>query len=199
MAELLRYWESLSPELQSILVFIIPLVAAMALVRLLRVVSRRARRHASANIVSLRSRRHANPVNRWRRAVERLRPVLPLVILIGAATAYFGYERFLAPDYELTVSPGALALEGRVSRVRDGDTIVVAGTPIRFARLDCAEMGTAAGSRARQHMVELVRGERLSCRLTGERSYDRMIGQCTLSDGRNLSRVMVQEGVCDWW
>jgi endonuclease YncB( thermonuclease family) len=33
-------------------------------------------------------------------------------------------------------------LEGQVTRVRDGDTIAVGGTPVRFANLDCAELGT---------------------------------------------------------
>ena len=34
-------------------------------------------------------------------------------------------------------------LRGRVSHVRDGDTVVVAGTPVRIANLYCAERGTA--------------------------------------------------------
>jgi endonuclease YncB( thermonuclease family) len=48
-------------------------------------------------------------------------------------------------------------------------------------------------------MTELVSGERLTCSLSGRRSYDRMIGECRLPDGRSLSRVMVREGYCSRW
>ncbi|MBJ6372741.1 thermonuclease family protein [Sedimentitalea arenosa] len=69
-------------------------------------------------------------------------------------------------------APGR-SLSGRVSHVRDGDTIEVAGTPIRIAALDCAEKGTAQGNAATRRMRQLVSGERLDCSLTGRRSYDR--------------------------
>ena len=39
-------------------------------------------------------------------------------------------------------APLADVITGIVTHVRDGDTIVVAGTPIRLANLDCAERGT---------------------------------------------------------
>lgn len=90
-------------------------------------------------------------------------------------------------------------LTGRVTHVRDGDTIEVSGRPIRFAKLDCAELGTPSGNRAKQRMSSLVRGQTVSCRLTGRKSYDRWIGSCSLSDGRDIASSMVQGGVCSWW
>lgn len=90
-------------------------------------------------------------------------------------------------------------LVGSVTHVRDGDTIEVAGTPIRFANLDCAELGTRAGERVKRQMAELVKGERLECRLTGRRSYDRMIGECALPTGQNLSSLMIKGGYCGRW
>lgn len=90
-------------------------------------------------------------------------------------------------------------VDGRVTHVRDGDTIEVAGRPIRFATLDCAETGTRAGTRAYRNMRALVSGKTLSCRLTGRKSYDRWIGACRLPDGRDLAAVMVQSGACTWW
>ncbi len=95
-------------------------------------------------------------------------------------------------------NPPQQHLSGRVTHVRDGDTIEVSGVPIRFARLDCAELGTAAGQSAKQRMTVLTRGKRAECTLTGRRSYDRQIGECTV-DRQDLSSVMVRDGYCTWW
>ena len=120
----------------------------------------------------------------------------PLVWLIGFAALASAYMNFIhEPDYS-----DAQTLNGRVSHVRDGDTIEVSGTPIRFKDLDCAELGTAAGERAKQRMITLAAGQRLECRLNGRRSYDRLIGECDLENGRNLSETMIREGYCRrWW
>ena len=95
----------------------------------------------------------------------------------------------------------ATRLEGAsaVTHVRDDDTIEVAGVPIRFAELDCTERGTPAGERARQAMSRLAAGQRLQCELTGRRSYDRMIGEYDVSDGRSLSEIMTRGGYCRRW
>lgn len=90
-----------------------------------------------------------------------------------------------------------LALAGRVTRVRDGDTFVVGNTPVRIANLDCAERGTAKGDRATQRAKALISGASVSCRLHGRQSYDREIGECTLPDGRDLGAVLIAEGICD--
>lgn len=93
-------------------------------------------------------------------------------------------------------APSGNGVTGRVSHVRDGDTIEVAGTPIRIAALDCAETGTRQGNAATRRMRTLVSGEQLSCSLTGRRSYDRWIGSCRLSDGQDIADVMIREGAC---
>ena len=85
---------------------------------------------------------------------------------------------------------------GRVTHVRDGDTIEVDGRPIRIAALDCAESGTMAGEAATRRMKALVSGGRLNCSLAGERSYDRWIGTCRLASGRDIASVMIAEGLC---
>lgn len=97
-----------------------------------------------------------------------------------------------------TSAPGR-SLSGRVSHVRDGDTIEVGGTPIRIAALDCAEKGTAQGNAATRRMRQLVSGERLDCSLTGRRSYDRQVGSCRLADGRDIAAIMISEGACRRW
>ncbi len=97
-----------------------------------------------------------------------------------------------------TATPSS-SVVGRVTHVRDGDTIEVAGRPIRFTKLDCAEIGTPDGRRADRLMKELASGQTLSCSLTGQKSYDRWLGSCRLPDGRDLATAMVQNGACTWW
>ncbi|MEQ9260055.1 MAG: hypothetical protein RIG84_13275 [Roseovarius sp.] len=123
-----------------------------------------------------------------------------VLFLVVCFLGYMAAERF--PEYAGPVASlsASKTIEGRVTHVRDGDTIEVAGTPVRFGSLDCAERGTAEGRRATARMHELVRGERLTCHLTGRMSYDRQIGSCRLSEGRDLAAIMIREGYCSrYW
>ena len=63
----------------------------------------------------------------------------------------------------------------RVTRVWDGDTIVVGLIPIRIANLDCAESGTPAGERATRRAKQLVANQTVQCRLEGRRSGGRSL------------------------
>lgn len=76
---------------------------------------------------------------------------------------FLAVERFpehLGPISELTA---LRVVQGPVSHIRDGDTIEVAGTPIRFGSLDCAERGTPAGQVATERLRELIAGQSLTC------------------------------------
>ena len=116
-----------------------------------------------------------------------------------AAVAWFALkpaERF--PEYVPWLVP-ILALEkiaGPVTHVRDGDTIEVGGHAIRFGSLDCAELGTTAGQRAKTEMQRLVGGAYLVCRTNGRRSHDRWIGSCSLPDGKDLAGIMIARNIC---
>ena len=46
---------------------------------------------------------------------------------------------------------GETVLTGKVTHVRDGDTIEVNNVPIRLAALDCPERGTKNGDTAASH------------------------------------------------
>ena len=103
------------------------------------------------------------------------------------------------PAYlEATVEPNALLIDV-VTRIRDGDTIVVGLIPIRLANLDCAESGTVAGERATARITELVRGQQLNCMLEGRRSWDREVGVCALPSGQDIGEVLIREGACERW
>lgn len=85
------------------------------------------------------------------------------------------------------------AIEGRVTVVRDVDTIVVAGTPVRLNGLDGPETSSRIGREARAFMNQLVRGETVTCRLNGERTHDRWVGVCFL-DGQDIGAIAVANG-----
>lgn len=93
----------------------------------------------------------------------------------------------------------AETLKGKVSKVRDGDTIVVGRTPIRLSTLDCPEMDASGGLEAKLRMIELTRKRSVICDLEGRRSYDREVGDCALLDGTDLGEVMIAEGFCGRW
>lgn len=151
------------------------------------------RRRQAGNVVRLNGNRR-----RPQRRRRRLPRIHPLACLIGLAVLAYGYM-LQVDEGPAPTSTGARTLTGSVTHVRDGDTIEVSGVPIRFAGLDCAELGTAAGERAKQHMTRLVAGRKLQCDLTGRRSYDRMIGECEIMAGQSLSEIMIRNGYCDRW
>ena len=85
-------------------------------------------------------------------------------------------------------------LTGEVMYVRDGDTIEVAGVPIRFIGLAAPESDDPGGRAATAAMRRLVDGHQVRCELNGERTYDRCVGVCYL-DGADIATELVRQGV----
>ena len=81
------------------------------------------------------------------------------------------------------------------ARVRDGDTIVVGGVPVRLQGLHCPEHDEPGGYAATGAMQRLTRGNDISCTLTGERTYDRIVGTCHVGDS-DLAAALIREGFC---
>jgi len=77
--------------------------------------------------------------------------------------------------------------------VRDADTIVVDGLPVRLNGVDAPELSTKAGQDGKRWMQEYVKGRNVTCELNGQRSYDRMIGIC-FANGTDLGATVIAAG-----
>lgn len=84
-------------------------------------------------------------------------------------------------------------IEGRVTVVRDVDTIVVSGMPVRLNGVDGPELSTRAGRQGKAFMARMVKGESVRCRLNGERTHDRWVGVCYLA-GRDIGALAIGNG-----
>lgn len=78
----------------------------------------------------------------------------------------------------------------------DGDTFWMTGqsTRIRVWGLDAPETGAPGGGVATTAMTQLVAGRTLTCRQRDIDRYGRIVGQCFLSDGRDITAVMIATG-----
>ncbi len=90
---------------------------------------------------------------------------------------------------DAAISSG-LTLEGPVTHVRDGDTIEVSGVPVRLSGVTADELGTARGEAAASFMRDIVRNDTVICTLTGEITYDRQVGRCSV-DGQDLGTKLI--------
>ncbi len=78
-------------------------------------------------------------------------------------------------------------------QVRDADTIVVDGTPVRLNGVDAPELGTESGRNAKRWMVNYMAGKNVTCDLTGEKTYDRWVGIC-YADGVDIGAAVISAG-----
>ncbi|NDK37024.1 thermonuclease family protein [Rhodovulum sulfidophilum] len=110
----------------------------------------------------------------------------PLRILIAALLA-------------ATLAEPASAMQTQISgsvRLRDGDTPVVGGVPVRLSGLTCDERGSQMGDRATARLWDIIGRQHLTCVLNGETTYDRQVGRCYLPDGRDIAEILISEGYC---
>ena len=89
---------------------------------------------------------------------------------------------------------GETVLTGKVTHVRDGDTIEVNNVPIRLAALDCPERGTQKGDYATE-LAKKFQGLQATCELTGAKTYDRLVGYCKVNDA-DFGAYMMNNSSC---
>lgn len=98
--------------------------------------------------------------------------------------------------------PAAVAFEGKVVRVLDGDTIEVLHDRqperVRLNGIDCPEKAQAFGSKAKQYTSGLCFGKVVSVEEHGHDRYGRTIGEIKTSDGKDVNHELVGAGLA-WW
>lgn len=83
--------------------------------------------------------------------------------------------------------------------VVDGDTIVIDKVHIRLAGIDAPELDHPWGKQAKWALVQLCKGQTVTARIRPELSYDRVVAECFLPDGRDLAAELVRSGMAlDW-
>lgn len=139
------------------------------------------------------------------RLVLRLfrRPARPVVVRTPPQFAERQAARRQAPQVVLVEvppppPPPEVVLRGRCW-VIDGDTIDIDGTRLRLAGIDAPELDHPFGNQAKWAMVKLCKGQVITARILPELSYDRVVAQCFLPDGRDLAAELVRAGLAlDW-
>ena len=89
------------------------------------------------------------------------------------------------------------------ANIVDGDTIDIAGIPIRLEGIDAAEQRQSCtgdnnstvpcGELATKALARLIGGAPVTCVLLGRDSYDRLLGDCS-TEGQSLNAQMVRSG-----
>ena len=83
--------------------------------------------------------------------------------------------------------------------VVDGDTIVIDKVHIRLAGIDAPELDHPFGQQSKWALIKLCRGQTITARIKPEMSYNRVVAECLLPDGRDLAAEMVRCGMAiDW-
>ena len=107
------------------------------------------------------------------------------------------YHCHRAQEVGPSASSEKSVLAGKVTHVRDGHTIEVNGIPVRLAALDCPERNTKDGDYATE-LAKQFEGLQATCELTGAKTYDRLVGYCSIN-GTDFGRYMMNNSSCKVW
>ena len=107
------------------------------------------------------------------------------------------YHCHKSAKVEPLASSDSAILSGTVTHVRDGDTIEVNGIAVRLSALNCPENDTRQGKQATK-IAKQFEGSQAMCELTGAKSYDRLVGYCTVG-GTDFGLYMMQNSSCKVW
>jgi endonuclease YncB( thermonuclease family) len=107
------------------------------------------------------------------------------------------YHCHKSAKVEPLASSNSTILSGTVTHVRDGDTIEVNGVAVRLSALDCPENDSRQGKQATK-IAKQFEGSQAMCELTGAKSYDRLVGYCTVG-GTDFGIYMMQNSSCEVW
>lgn len=124
------------------------------------------------------------------------------LILVVVSFSIFSFKfGFWGEASEASVSKidtrAVSVLKGTITHVRDGDTFEINGIPVRISALDCAENNTPEGKNITRFAKKFL-GKQAVCELTGAKTYDRVVGYCSI-EGKDFARTMMNETSCKLW
>lgn len=85
-------------------------------------------------------------------------------------------------------------IEGRVTHVRDADTIEVNNRPIRLNGIDAPELDERGGRRAKSWLTRALLHKPIRCWLNGEMTYDRWVGICYAEAEQDVGAMVISAG-----
>lgn len=85
-------------------------------------------------------------------------------------------------------------IEGRVTHVRDVDTIEVNRLPIRLNGVDGPELNERGGRAGKTWMQKRVLRKPVKCELNGDKTHDRWVGVCYLASGEDIGAMAIAAG-----
>ena len=93
------------------------------------------------------------------------------------------------------VRPGD-RFRGTVTRIVDGDTFWISSADVRIRiwGLDAPETRDPGGPAATEALRQLIADRTLTCETRDIDRFRRIVGQCFLPDGRDITRAMIETG-----
>lgn len=86
----------------------------------------------------------------------------------------------------------------RVEWVKDGDSFRIKApknTDIRLWGIDAPEKGEEGAEKARNALIQLIKGKRISYKQIDTDRYGRIVARVFLPDGREVNRLLIEQGV----
>ena len=123
-----------------------------------------------------------------------------VLIAIGLFFSFFNdefWKRIAEASESETDKRAVSVLRGTITHIRDGDTFEVNGIPVRISALDCPENSTSSGQKATR-FTRKFKGKQAVCELTGAKTYDRVVGYCSI-EGKDFAQIMVDNKFCKFW
>ena len=121
--------------------------------------------------------------------INRQLVALAAFAIFTCATAFGAYAE--PPEGRPSTVVGA-------ATVTDGDTIKVDGVKVRLNGFDTPERGRMCGrtdvySQASAALEDFIGSSEVTCKLTGDKTYDRFVGMCFIG-GKDIGDFMVDAG-----
>jgi endonuclease YncB( thermonuclease family) len=88
------------------------------------------------------------------------------------------------------------SMTGVAGKIIDGDTFYLEGveTRLRLWGVDAPEKNAPGAAEATEALTALIAGKPLTCEEMDRDRYARIVARCTLEDGRDVARIMIDIG-----